>query len=204
MGNQNQNEKPKKSLWGKLSSLVLEEDNSANESAEASNTGNNNASNSSPSKFSYSDASQNNANTNFAVGVPANGVFDQKFYNDFIKIIEDNNIEGVDYCEFSKAKKANDNIPGMAEPLKFQSAFHTLKANYPQLTKERLLETADFYVGKLNDEEIHFTTEMQNEINAQVNSRLDQAKAKQDEIAKKQEEIAKLQAEMGTLQAEIG
>lgn len=196
-----QENKPKKSIWSKLSSAVFEETTEQVDDSTTVSTPTSGA----PSKFNYSDVSVNgNANPNMPamVNPNANGMFDEKFYNSFKALIEANNIEGVDYFEFSKAKSALDNT-GMADPLKYQAAFSSLKAN-SNLTKQTLLETADFYIEKLKKEEKEFGAEMQNEIVSQVNSRLAQAKYKQDEIAKKQEQINSLQAEMGTLQSEIG
>lgn len=189
MGTENKNEgnAKKGGLFGKIGSLIFEVETKIE--------------NSQPSKFAYSDVS---VGTNPMAMVPnANGVFDQKFYDNFLKVIEENNIEGVDYFEFSRAKKANDNLPGLTEATKFQLAYNTLKANFPNLTKERLLETANFYIGKLDNEAAHFKQEMDNELSNKVASKLDAAKLKQDEIAKKQEQIAQLQAEIGQAQAEI-
>ena len=155
-----------------------------------------------PSNFKYSEVNQNMVQ---GMSIPgAGGVFDQKFYDGFLQIIEKNNVEGIDYFEFARAKKANDAIPGMAESMKFQVAFATLKANAPILTKDTLIQTADFYVTKLDEEEKNFNSEMQSEIESEVNSRISQAQSKQNEIAQKQEEINKLQLEIGTLNGEIG
>ena len=193
-------ETKKAGLLGRLSKLVFEERDSEtnekeNESATVIDVN-------TASKFNYSSVAQNQ--TIGMVMPNSNGVFDQKFYDSFLKIIEDNNIEGIDYCEFAKAKKANDNIIGLQDAVKFQMAFNTLKANSPTLTKDRILDTANFYIEKLDEEEKNFNAEMQNEINAEVNSKLSQAKSKQEYIVKKQEQIAQLQAEIGQLNNDIG
>jgi peptidoglycan hydrolase CwlO-like protein len=208
MGQENQNQtKPKKGWLSKLNGLVFEEENTEVKEETSTETSSQNSVSNTPSKFSYSDVSQNNPqNIPANLGIPnANGVFDEKFYNSFLQVIEANNIDGMDYFEFSRAKKANDATPGFTEPMKYQTAFNTLKtfSSTPVLTKEHLIKTADFYLTKLAEEEKEFTNEMQHEVEAEVNSRLAQAKLKQDEITKKQEEIAKLQAEMGQLQGEI-
>ena len=198
-----ENKKSKKSWFSKIGDAMFETESSS--STEEKTTSVSDAPEVTPgSKFAYSEATNGTpANmTNFAMP-NSTGVFDQKFYESFLKIIEENNVEGIDYYEFSKAKKANDNIPGMGEPLKFQSAFHTLKANYPDLTKEVLLKTADFYLEKLEQEAEHFKAEMDNEISSQITSRQNQVKAKQDEIARKQAEIVKIQTDMVTLQGDI-
>ena len=192
----------KKSIFSKLSNLVFEGEPEVETSKEtASSIQENAGSQVSTGKFSYSDAQQtSNIPVNF-IQQNSNGVFDEKFYNNFLQVIEKNNIDGMDYFEFSKAKKALDSS-GLAENVKYQAAFSSLKAN-SNLTKQRLLETADFYIDKLGEEEVGFNTEMQSEIESQVNSRLAQAQSKQDEISKKQEKINSLQSEMGILQGEI-
>lgn len=197
--------KPKTNgFFKKLSSLVYESTPEETTESNAVNSTPVTTDVNSPSKFTYS-----NPVVNTTTGVPntmvnpnANGMFDENFYNSFLKLIEANNIDGIDYFEFSKALKALANT-GMADPLKYQAAFSSLRAN-SNLTKEALLKTADFYIEKLGQEEKEFNNEMQHEIDIQVNSRLNQAKAKQEEITRKQEEISKLQLEMGTLQGEIG
>lgn len=198
-----QDSKSKRSWIQKLGSVVFEDDSSQKEEVKNSTSTPSQISDT-PSKFSYSDVTQsNNANIPATLIIPnANGMFDEKFYNSFLQVLENNNIEGIDYYEFSKAKKSLD-ITGMADSLKYQAAFSSLQAN-SNLTKERLLETADFYLEKLNAEESNFSSEMQHEVESQINSRLNQAKLKQEEIAKKQEEINRLQSEMASLQVEIG
>lgn len=202
---ENKNQETKKTGWFSklgetLGSAIFETDSSKTEDTTSAPAPL--SDNTSTSKFSYSDVS--NSNVPAGMIIPnQNGVYDEKFYNSFLKIIEDNNIDGIDYYEFSKAKKANDGIPGFTEQMKYQAAYSSLKAN-SNLTKDTLLQTADFYIGKLNDEETSFNAEMQHEIDSQVGSRLKEATAKQDEIVAKQEQILKLQSEMSTLQGEIG
>lgn len=156
------------------------------------------------SKFVYSNVAQTG---NITPGMPAmNGQFDDKFYQGLIKVMEDNNIEGVDYLEFSRGKKAMDSIPGMAEAVKYQSTFAQLQANSPgkKIEKSYLLSTADFYIEKLGQEETDFNAEMQKEINAEVNARNTQVQEKTNSIKEKQEQIAALNAEINGLNMEIG
>lgn len=198
MADKEKDKKTSGGLFKKLSSLVFEETETTEVSKETSE-----ATQSTGKGFVYSD-SQSTVNPQVNLSIPnANGVFDQKFYNHFLEIIEENNIEGVDYLEFSKAKKAMDGIPGMAEAVKYQSAFASLSAN-AKITKEHLLKTADFYIEKLDVDAKEFENERDSEIKNQVQSRIEQAKTKEGQIASKQEEIAKLQAEINNLQVEIG
>lgn len=198
---------PKKGWFKGLQNLIFEEVPETNAEKQVSDeTTSKSTASSTPNKFTYSEVAQsNNQNIPSSMVIPnSNGMFDEKFYNNFLQVIEMNNIEGIDYFEFSKALKALAST-GMAEPMKYQSAFSTLKAtSTPVLTKDTLLKTADFYIEKLEQEKAEFNAEMKNELESQVTSRLNQAKSKQEEIVRKQEEINKLQSEMGTLHAEIG
>ena len=197
-------EKSQKGWMSKLKDAIYESnpsDENENVSTDVDTT--NQSTNTSPSKSVYSEQT-----ANAAQGIPkgivvpnSNGVFDEKFYNSFLKIIEDNNVDGMDYFEFSKAKKAMD-ASGLTEPVKYQAAYSTLKAA-SNLTKKVLLDTADFYLDLLSKEEKDFNAEMQHEISSQVGSRLDAVKSKETEFNKKQEEINKLQVEMGNLQGDI-
>jgi hypothetical protein len=203
MENKNNNEeKPKKSWLKALSGLVYEGEDTTN-TADAVTTLPEGSGG--QSKFSYSDVTPA-SNMPAGVVVPnQGGVFDEKFYNSFLKLIETNNIDGVDYFEFSRAKKANENMPGFTEAMKYQIAFNSVNTfSSEPITKEHLIKTADFYIDKLNQEEIEFNNEMQHEVESQVNSKLNQSKSKQDDITSKQEQIVKLQAEINSLQGEIG
>src|ERR1035437_201348 len=160
-------DKPKKGFFQKLGSLCYETDPSA---LEEESTTNQSTSNSAPNKFAYSDVSQG-ATTNSPASVGMcisnpNGMFDEKFYNNFLQVIEANNIDGMDYFEFSKVLKSLSNT-GMADPLKYQAAFSSLQAT-SNLTKQKLIETADFYLDKLDQEEKSFSSEMKNEIDSEV------------------------------------
>ncbi len=112
----NEDKKPKgKGFFDKIKSLAFEttEDNSENKEVTAPLTEGQN------SKFVYSNVAQTPGINSGMPGI--NGQFDERFYQGLIKVMEDNNIEGTDYLEFSRGKKAMDAIPGMAEGLKYQS-----------------------------------------------------------------------------------
>lgn len=205
--NNNDATAPKKGWFSKLaegaSKALFEEDNSvATDESKKTNNSVSNSESTTPSKFSYSDVNQSSGIPASMVIPNASGMFDQKFYDSFLQVIENNNVEGIDYFEFSKALQALS-ASGLAEPMRYQAAFSSLKAN-SNLTKDTLIKTADFYLDKLTQEETEFNAEMEHEVEVQVSSRMNQAKDKQDEIAAKQQEILKLQADMNTLQGEIG
>lgn len=189
MVNEKKDEKPKKGFLDRIKEMAFEtvEDDST-KSTEESTT----AQTAAPFNYNYNAGAA-------PVATQATGVFDQAYYNNFQRILEENNIEGVDYLEFYKAKKSFDSMIGMADPAKFQTAFLSLKAISPTLSKLHLTTTADVYLEKLAQEDTEFKAEMVNEVETKVNSKIKAAKDKEDSIKSKQEQIAKLTAEISEL-----
>ncbi len=132
-----------------------------------------------------------------------NGVVDSKFRDVLEKLLEENNLEGIDFLEFIKAVKSTANIPGFTENIRYSSTFSTLKAASSKLDKAYLLQTADHYIKVLSDEEKVFDANMQKAVDSQVSSLQNQAKDKEAEIQKKREQMLKLQQEIEVMQGEI-
>lgn len=104
-----------------------------------------------------------------SVAIPTgNGVFDQKFNDMFQKLIEENNIPGVDYFEFKQALINLVNVPGLSEAVALQMAYTTLKVGDPSLTKEKLTSSIDHYDKVLVEEEGNFNKALQNQTNKEV------------------------------------
>lgn len=131
-----------------------------------------------------------------------NGAFDTKFHEYLLGVIEKNNLDGVDYFEFSKSKKNLDNAPGFTEQMKYQSAFGVLQAS-TNLTKERLLQTADHYLQVLDNEDKDFEESKKSKIESDVTSRMNKVSEKEKLIASKSEEIIKLQTDIAQLRNEM-
>jgi len=131
-----------------------------------------------------------------------NGAFDTKFHEYLLGVIEKNNLDGVDYYEFNKSKKNLDNAPGFTEQMKYQSAFGVLQAS-TNLTKERLLETADHYLNVLDNEEKDFEASKKSKIASDVTSRMNNVSEKEKMIASKSEDIIKLQTDIAQLRNEM-
>lgn len=185
-------EEKKGSFWGKLKGLAFEEVAGENSKSEETTTA---APTNNASAYNYANLGTPGAGVN-----PAVGSFDQRFYDGFQEVLKTNNIDGVDYFEFASVKKMFDTtMAGAPDAAKAQQAFNALKATNPDLTKQHLLSTADFYLEKIAKEEAEFKSEMQKEIENSVNSKLASAKQKQDSIVSKQEQIAALQAEIAEL-----
>ena len=67
--------------------------------------------------------------------------------------------------------------------MKYQSAFGVLQAS-TNLTKERLLETADHYLNVLDNEEKDFEASKKSKIASDVTSRMNNVSEKEKMIAK--------------------
>lgn len=187
----------KKGFWDKVKSIALEPEVSTEETNSGAQSTSQSSTGEQPSKFVYSNVQASQIMPTFS-----KGQFDEKLFAGFVSHMEEKNLEGVDYLEFSKAKKGLDNIAGMSDPLKYQSAFASLKANSP-ITKERLLETADFYIKELDVQKSEFEEEMHREIEHEVTQRHKEIENKNAEIISKQEEIARIQSQINELQAGI-
>ncbi|MEM1323989.1 MAG: hypothetical protein AAGG75_27255, partial [Bacteroidota bacterium] len=93
------------------------------------------------------------------------GKVSTKFTDILLKAIEKNNIEGFDYLEFKQALQNLKKMP-MDEQTRFQSAF--AMAQTMNITPARLIETANFYLGILKEEEQKFANALSNQRGKQV------------------------------------
>jgi len=124
------------------------------------------------------------------------GQFDQSTYDGLLEEIEKHDIDGIDYLEFTKSKKALDVMPGMSEQQKVTAAFATLKASAPNLSKESLLTTADHYLGVLQNEKKEFEGAIKAMTEEQVIAREKQVSDKETLIQQKLEAIQVLNEEI--------
>ncbi len=142
-------------------------------------------------------------NTNQGVSQNLTGEFSQKIFDQLTKAIVDANLPGEDYIEFMEALQAMKNIP-LEENIKIQTVFATLASK--GLTKQKVLESADYYLKILENERSKFyesvnlhgktqITQKQNDI-MQIEKSLQEKERQilqlQDEIKQSQEIVAKL------------
>ena len=105
-------EKKGKGFLGTLKSLAFETTEDEGTSNEESVNSKDTESSGERSKYVYSNVNTSQ-NGQMPVLPNANGQFDEVFYKDLMKVMEDNNIEGVDYAEktnlhiFSKMKSCH-------------------------------------------------------------------------------------------------
>ncbi len=113
-----------------------------------------------------------------------------KFSDILFKVIEDNNIDGFDYLEFKNSVVSlAKNIPD--EGTQYKSAYEVGKTI--GLTKNRLLETAQFYADIIKKEETKFSQAFENQRQQQLNGRAEEIKKHEDEIVDFEQRIAQLQ-----------
>jgi uncharacterized protein YoxC len=142
--------------------------------------------------------------------IPLQGVFNQGMYEHLRKTLAENNMPGIDYWEFQEAKNDMNGQTGMTEQSKYVSAFIALKAaSGSKITKDSLLQAADFYIGIVDKEVQEFKEESAASRGQKVDALMEDSKQKEVSINEKiqlinklNEEIAKLRTEVSTLQNE--
>jgi hypothetical protein len=121
------------------------------------------------------------------------GEVTEKFMRVLFNALEKNNIEGFDYLEFKKSLRKLEKMP-MDEPTRFQSAF--AMASTMGATPKNLIETAEFYINVLKQEESKFQQALVNQRKSQIGNK----EAKMDDLDKiiqqKAERIKKLTQEI--------
>jgi hypothetical protein len=79
------------------------------------------------------------------------GTVDKTLLNKLCIVLDEQTSEGIDYLKFKKSVDSLKNIQP-EENLRFTTAFLTLKATTPSLSKEYLIQTIDKYVALMEQE----------------------------------------------------
>jgi hypothetical protein len=146
-----------------------------------------------------------------SVGVPAGlvtsqisasqGAFNQEFYDHLQSEIANNDQEGADYFEFQKVYQAmKKSINNDAAAL--SAAFNALKATSQDLTVERLIETADFYLSVVEKEDKDFVNQYESEFQTEVIGRQEAIQAELTTQEELQQKLTESQAKVATLESE--
>jgi hypothetical protein len=149
------------------------------------------------------DTSKENTTNNLPSNIPqsvSSGVLDQKIFDSLIKVLEKNNMPGEDYMEFIEALQNMKNIP-LEETVKMQTVLATLSTK--GLTKQKILESADFYIKVLEDEKKKFNEALKQETVKQVESKQKEIKSLEEQNKSKSEQIAQLTTEINQNQQQI-
>ena len=135
------------------------------------------------------------------------GKVSDKFVNILFKSLRDNDLEGFDYMELKKSLQSLKKMD-MDDATRFKSAF--AMAQTMGVSKAKLVESAQFYIGILKKEEQKFQVALSNQQQKQVGdkeAKITQVEAniqkKEAQIKKLQAEVAKHKEQINTLQAEM-
>jgi hypothetical protein len=128
------------------------------------------------------------------------GEVNQKFLDILLLALEQQNREGLDYLEFKQSLKSLDKMP-MDESVKFHSAF--AMAYSMGATSEKLIDSAEFYIGVLNGEKQKFKDTLSRQIIEQVDNKEQEIAKDNTDILSKRETIKKLEEEIKIIQTRI-
>ena len=107
--------------------------------------------------------------------------------------IEKNNLPGFDYYEFKRAVVSLSQMK-LDEATAHKSAFTT--AATVGLTKEKLIETANYYKNIVVKEKEQFDKALENQHATKVTAREEEVKRLRDQVERHKAEIARLQDEI--------
>lgn len=125
---------------------------------------------------------------------------DPRSMDSLVKALERENLPGFDYLEFKRALYALRAL-NLDEATAIRSAFAT--ASTLGLTKEKLLKSAAYYKGVLDNEKKTFDEAMQKQIALKVETKRKEVALMQQKIIEYQSTIQKLQAEIAKAEAII-
>ena len=128
------------------------------------------------------------------------GNLDDKIIEELLLVVEKNNIEGFDYFEYKQSLKALEKMP-MNEATKYRSAFAT--AATMGITLEKLLESAEFYLGILDSEDEKFTTSSEKKRKENIGGKEQKILELKASIEEKRLEIQRLEKEIAKNEGQI-
>jgi hypothetical protein len=122
------------------------------------------------------------------------------FVDVLLGAIDRHNLEGFDYLEFKRSLQSLSDL-SQDEATRFKSAFAVMQTM--GISKEKLLQTAQHYLGVLKQEEQKFEQALIQQKERQVTSKVKQAEAIEQTIYQKVQQIKQLTAEVEANQAQI-
>lgn len=127
------------------------------------------------------------------------GQIDQTILDALLKAMHDNNIQGFDYFEYKQSLKT---LRGMLdEATAFKSSYATVATM--GVTKDKLIETANYYLKVLNKEKDKFDEAAKSQGGAAVDAKREEMEITKKSISDKSEQIRKLTDEISAAQAKI-
>lgn len=128
------------------------------------------------------------------------GEINDKFLKILFDALEKNNLEGFDYLEFKKSLQSLSAMP-MDETTRFKSAF--AMASSMNITVKQLLDSADFYIQILKQEEQKFENALAQQKSTKVHSQEEEVKKYEETVKMKADQIRVLTEEIDKLQQHI-
>jgi hypothetical protein len=130
--------------------------------------------------------------------VSQGGVIDEGIQDQLLQVLEQNNTPEFDYFEFKDSlKNLQSVIPD--EPSRFKAAFAAVQ----KLTSpDKLIATADMYLGKLAEKKDQFAQYVQQLMNQNVGSKEAQVQQLEEDMIKKQDTIDRLNQEISDAQTQ--
>lgn len=102
------------------------------------------------------------------------------------------NQAGYDFYEFSKAMEQ----AGLDNPQMYVMAFTMAQAMDPSITKERLVQSADFYIQKINEAHQNFASQGQSRLQTVESQKHDERSSLEGELQNLQEQLNALQIQI--------
>lgn len=128
------------------------------------------------------------------------GEVSDKFLQILFNALEKNNLDGFDYLEFKKSLQSLSSMP-MDEATRFKSAF--AMAASMNVTTKQLLDSSDFYIQILSQEEQKFNKALAQQKSTKVHAQEEQVKQLESTVKLKAEQIKHLTEEIDKLQQTI-
>jgi hypothetical protein len=129
--------------------------------------------------------------------ISAGGIEDPQIRDSLLKALEDANQEGYDYFEFAKAVEQQKSFVE-SEQIRFQTTHAA--ASVMGVTPEKLVGSAQFYLGILNQKEKEFLTALDQNKLSQVDQKKKEIQTIEANIAQRAEQINRLTQEINDLQ----
>jgi predicted nucleic acid-binding Zn-ribbon protein len=125
---------------------------------------------------------------------------DEKSLDMLAKVIEQNNLPGFDYYEFKRSVTMLQQM-ALDEPTAFKSAFQT--ASTVGVTKEKLLETAQYYRNLMEKEQSTFSAALETQSKKRITDRQTEIQRLKDQITRHEEQLTRLQEEIAAYKNDV-
>lgn len=132
--------------------------------------------------------------------IDKDGIVDNKIVEQLLQKVGEKNIEGFDYFEYKQSLKVLDKMP-MNEATKYRSAFAT--ASTMGVTLQTLLESAEFYLGILDQQDENFKKEADQKRQKQVDQKESEAARLEKQIENYKEQIKRLKEKISKNETRI-